>query len=156
MIRRPPRSTLFPYTTLFRSWDEPNPCRLVLFSHGAGKPARCGPPPGNASRIDADIPRQRFRAGPSLVAQPGQETDDGLPILDLPTADHLVQLLARKPAAFDALVIHRLRFAGGQAGGQEDGHLLGHKSRARPKRGQPPPVPSLVAGFFLQLAARRL
>src|SRR2546430_10958103 len=24
MIRRPPRSTLFPYTTLFRSDDEPN------------------------------------------------------------------------------------------------------------------------------------
>src|SRR5256885_3513099 len=24
MIRRPPRSTLFPYTTLFRSPDEPN------------------------------------------------------------------------------------------------------------------------------------
>src|SRR5687767_15690345 len=23
MIRRPPRSTLFPYTTLFRSWDTP-------------------------------------------------------------------------------------------------------------------------------------
>src|SRR3954470_10580644 len=23
MIRRPPRSTLFPYTTLFRSWSEP-------------------------------------------------------------------------------------------------------------------------------------
>src|SRR5438067_12216559 len=22
MIRRPPRSTLFPYTTLFRSWDD--------------------------------------------------------------------------------------------------------------------------------------
>src|SRR3712207_8467147 len=27
MIRRPPRSTLFPYTTLFRSLDEP---RLIL------------------------------------------------------------------------------------------------------------------------------
>src|SRR2546430_10189284 len=25
MIRRPPRSTLFPYTTLFRSCDEPPP-----------------------------------------------------------------------------------------------------------------------------------
>src|SRR5258707_11799488 len=25
MIRRPPRSTLFPYTTLFRSWDTQNP-----------------------------------------------------------------------------------------------------------------------------------
>src|SRR5260370_23816103 len=24
MIRRPPRSTLFPYTTLFRSWDFPD------------------------------------------------------------------------------------------------------------------------------------
>src|SRR5476651_2769945 len=23
MIRRPPRSTLFPYTTLFRSWSDP-------------------------------------------------------------------------------------------------------------------------------------
>src|SRR5260370_42654537 len=29
MIRRPPRSTLFPYTTLFRSW-------LVQFGGGAG------------------------------------------------------------------------------------------------------------------------
>src|SRR3712207_8577817 len=27
MIRRPPRSTLFPYTTLFRSVDEP-PCEI--------------------------------------------------------------------------------------------------------------------------------
>src|SRR5258708_20673354 len=25
MIRRPPRSTLFPYTTLFRSWQRPIP-----------------------------------------------------------------------------------------------------------------------------------
>src|SRR5258706_9764531 len=36
MIRRPPRSTLFPYTTLFRStaprvaaWVAPHPCRLA-------------------------------------------------------------------------------------------------------------------------------
>src|SRR5471030_3478667 len=26
MIRRPPRSTLFPYTTLFRSWYRRRPC----------------------------------------------------------------------------------------------------------------------------------
>src|SRR2546430_17433084 len=26
MIRRPPRSTLFPYTTLFRSWDSRRAC----------------------------------------------------------------------------------------------------------------------------------
>src|SRR3989449_5536665 len=30
MIRRPPRSTLFPYTTLFRSPDEEKPIRQAL------------------------------------------------------------------------------------------------------------------------------
>src|SRR5256885_7170188 len=34
MIRRPPRSTLFPYTTLFRS-------RLYWEVHGAGEPLLC-------------------------------------------------------------------------------------------------------------------
>src|SRR2546423_11152609 len=36
MIRRPPRSTLFPYTTLFRSWAEFAPLKLgqgVLVGH---------------------------------------------------------------------------------------------------------------------------
>src|SRR3712207_7249503 len=33
MIRRPPRSTLFPYTTLFRS---PAPGLLLEFGHGLG------------------------------------------------------------------------------------------------------------------------
>src|SRR3712207_7437343 len=32
MIRRPPRSTLFPYTTLFRSLGYTGPCRVQL--HG--------------------------------------------------------------------------------------------------------------------------
>src|SRR3989442_4639193 len=36
MIRRPPRSTLFPYTTLFRSgWDGHGDCRVVGY---AGQP----------------------------------------------------------------------------------------------------------------------
>src|SRR2546427_3172524 len=30
MIRRPPRSTLFPYTTLFRSWGELDPRELEI------------------------------------------------------------------------------------------------------------------------------
>src|SRR5256885_12584355 len=30
MIRRPPRSTLFPYTTLFRSWPQIKPDVVVL------------------------------------------------------------------------------------------------------------------------------
>src|SRR2546422_8522675 len=37
MIRRPPRSTLFPYTTLFRSRHEPGPLRRqALGLRGAG------------------------------------------------------------------------------------------------------------------------
>src|SRR6476661_8380168 len=39
MIRRPPRSTLFPYTTLFRSADLPRAGRAALGIGGAG--ARC-------------------------------------------------------------------------------------------------------------------
>src|SRR2546425_6351296 len=30
MIRRPPRSTLFPYTTLFRSSEDPSPRRIEI------------------------------------------------------------------------------------------------------------------------------
>src|SRR2546430_10264456 len=58
MIRRPPRSTLFPYTTLFRSVSE-NTCLSWLYDHcqnqagqGAGDPrirqyAREGPGGGD-------------------------------------------------------------------------------------------------------------
>src|SRR3712207_8515648 len=34
MIRRPPRSTLFPYTTLFRSWLFMEPLFFQPFTHG--------------------------------------------------------------------------------------------------------------------------
>src|SRR2546429_5235884 len=34
MIRRPPRSTLFPYTTLFRSWDRLRRDRSRVCIHG--------------------------------------------------------------------------------------------------------------------------
>src|SRR2546430_8363926 len=43
MIRRPPRSTLFPYTTLFRSQSDP----LV---HVSSLPAHQGPPDGARDR----------------------------------------------------------------------------------------------------------
>src|SRR3712207_7285369 len=37
MIRRPPRSTLFPYTTLFRSWDSE-----IMISNGSIPASRSG------------------------------------------------------------------------------------------------------------------
>src|SRR5437773_4250979 len=36
MIRRPPRSTLFPYTTLFRSVGDHREVAIVEVDHGAG------------------------------------------------------------------------------------------------------------------------
>src|SRR2546429_4660158 len=39
MIRRPPRSTLFPYTTLFRSCSRPGPGKALHHTHTArGRP----------------------------------------------------------------------------------------------------------------------
>src|SRR5687768_17919329 len=40
MIRRPPRSTLFPYTTLFRSWCKEAWARSVLGDYHTEKQAR--------------------------------------------------------------------------------------------------------------------
>src|SRR5687768_17806044 len=55
MIRRPPRSTLFPYTTLFRSRARPGerPPRL--------QPPEPAPPRPSAGGR-APLPRQRFRS----------------------------------------------------------------------------------------------
>src|SRR3712207_8856144 len=49
MIRRPPRSTLFPYTTLFRSRDAQGAPAVVV---GRGGP-RAGPPAGRRGRRGA-------------------------------------------------------------------------------------------------------
>src|SRR5690348_17635613 len=48
MIRRPPRSTLFPYTTLFRS---PPACGRGLLPPGAS-PACCSHPPCGSGRSE--------------------------------------------------------------------------------------------------------
>src|SRR2546422_6407014 len=68
MIRRPPRSTLFPYTTLFRSLDGPVALE-VLHVHGgrlavAGVQARVEPQVAD-DEIDATAPVAREVAGRS-------------------------------------------------------------------------------------------
>src|SRR2546425_1965108 len=51
MIRRPPRSTLFPYTTLFRSEPgEPGTCDTRLLRSRPGKPGERGSARGRTSR----------------------------------------------------------------------------------------------------------
>src|SRR5258708_19322951 len=85
MIRRPPRSTLFPYTTLFRS----DPTRYPV-------------------RDDEQLPRyRRLLLGPRLPAAAGRGVDDGTEEVvrrrseehtsELQSPDHLVcRLLLEK------------------------------------------------------------
>src|SRR5258705_7245599 len=54
MIRRPPRSTLFPYTTLFRSRGDDRPTRAA-----EGEPGQ--------RRADAARRRRRTRSGPRVA-----------------------------------------------------------------------------------------
>src|SRR3712207_7818613 len=67
MIRRPPRSTLFPYTTLFRSAGRPagdqapDPARPRAADRGAVR--------GRAAAFPRDAARPRSRRG-GLAAQP--------------------------------------------------------------------------------------
>src|SRR2546422_1370030 len=55
MIRRPPRSTLFPYTTLFRSAPPPR--------QGACRPSRAPPPAGTSPRVQTNGEADRSPAG---------------------------------------------------------------------------------------------
>src|SRR5256885_5178308 len=65
MIRRPPRSTLFPYTTLFRS--------VVCRGADQSLPQRRGPAPGRArrpERADRHLHRDRSEEHTSELQSP--------------------------------------------------------------------------------------
>src|SRR3712207_7641537 len=60
MIRRPPRSTLFPYTTLFRSRRG----RRALGRERGGAPGRAGPAEGGRGKAERAEPRARPATSP--------------------------------------------------------------------------------------------
>src|SRR2546429_9301819 len=66
MIRRPPRSTLFPYTTLFRSVPPP----LDLDDHGGDRPHRVD---GRGAARPRGVPRAQGARVRRLVAGGGRE-----------------------------------------------------------------------------------
>src|SRR5256885_4140955 len=68
MIRRPPRSTLFPYTTLFRSIDMKTTLALLLSSLAAL--AQTPAPPDTAPIASADL-TETNASGARLVAKTG-------------------------------------------------------------------------------------
>src|SRR5258708_14223446 len=94
MIRRPPRSTLFPYTTLFRSVSSP-----LARSHCV---SACGPPLASSSRLAAVLSLSTTAASHSseMVMPPpsparGRSEEH---TSELQSPDHLVcrLLLAKK------------------------------------------------------------
>src|SRR5688572_31537793 len=59
MIRRPPRSTLFPYTTLFRSWGDPDFQGTRTTDETIGVPIQRPPALGNKLYCtDEDLAQQ--------------------------------------------------------------------------------------------------
>src|SRR2546426_6703631 len=54
MIRRPPRSTLFPYTTLFRSRCSPADSPVSTLAHRGAPLAATPPPPATSKRSAGD------------------------------------------------------------------------------------------------------
>src|SRR5258708_23695302 len=90
MIRRPPRSTLFPYTTLFRS-------RMGQFVLGGGGPTVARPGhPGRSSRSRADLARRRRAWAADRASQFDLERSEEH-TSELQSPDHLVcRLLLEK------------------------------------------------------------
>src|SRR5258708_17373057 len=95
MIRRPPRSTLFPYSTLFRSHIADGVSGEVKFAAFTGKAALVMRNKGcdNASTIHSLI----YRARESGVEQPSFELRSEEHTSELQSPDHLVcRLLLEK------------------------------------------------------------
>src|SRR2546426_1974040 len=64
MIRRPPRSTLFPYTTLFRSVSLGR-CRAITIARNGGPHSAAGPIFGNDLAVKVMTPSRAPQPGRS-------------------------------------------------------------------------------------------
>src|SRR2546426_71616 len=81
MIRRPPRSTLFPYTTLFRSRDSPRSSPSRVFRRRRGSATRCcrrsaRPPPPTAGSAPPRGCSRVTRAQPSICSRSEEHTSE--------------------------------------------------------------------------------
>src|SRR5260370_30455059 len=72
MIRRPPRSTLFPYTTLFRS----RPCGRSSLAETRHGPARVTWPPSGRQEHTYPLRRQEARLPPTLAEWPHPRSEE--------------------------------------------------------------------------------
>src|SRR2546427_11693582 len=97
MIRRPPRSTLFPYTTLFRSAPDADPTERGGVVHRGPAPASVHlqeGTPHHGAGAEHLVPAVRPQS-PDLRAQHLQGAGGGLPGADPPGVSHGADPVAR-------------------------------------------------------------
>src|SRR3712207_8860434 len=88
MIRRPPRSTLFPYTTLFRSLRDPDRERLenaVQELAGVSAPS-----------IDEQLTRVRLAFGMPVAKAESDKFDEQLAESEVRSEEHTSELQSRQ------------------------------------------------------------
>src|SRR2546430_12679872 len=94
MIRRPPRSTLFPYTTLFRSWPRPRarvrPTLPAPASRASGAATRGAAPDARSEEHTSELQSQS-----NLVCRPllEKKKQEQLPDIQI-SPNTLLRLLA--------------------------------------------------------------
>src|SRR3712207_9048900 len=117
MIRRPPRSTLFPYTTLFRS-SLARGGRLVV----------CGASSG--ARADFDI-RELYQRHRRILGAPMGSLRDFAAVLSLVTRGEIVPVIDRVLPLDQIAEAHRVLDAGEQFGKRSEERRVGKECRSR-------------------------
>src|SRR5690242_20940766 len=96
MIRRPPRSTLFPYTTLFRSPADPGPRR-----QGAGRGV---PTPGRRHQPRSEEHTSELQSHVNLVCRLLLEKKKNNNIVDINMNNYLLTSLFKDESVFNILL----------------------------------------------------
>src|SRR5258708_16721541 len=100
MIRRPPRSTLFPYTTLFRSRSKPKSYR-IRFPHATRRQQRL------IDILNQDTSQPIYRLSPELILIQYIDERSEEHTSELQSPDHLVcRLLLEKKKRTIIVDIH--------------------------------------------------
>src|SRR2546430_7478217 len=108
MIRRPPRSTLFPYTTLFRSvqslpWPSARPVRIPLWQSAPAARSRSNPCKNSTSltsvsSLDRHIPVLSLESAPILEPKVvGQSPINPGPTTSVTTPPTAARSISRSP-----------------------------------------------------------
>src|SRR3712207_8988457 len=92
MIRRPPRSTLFPYTTLFRSGGHPSRRRARRWPDSDGRPET----PVVRADLRGWLLRERLPAGEATGSRGGRARVAGLDRTEVRSEEHTSELQSRQ------------------------------------------------------------